>query len=114
MKIAVNLGRPDIEVLEHENLAGESQVHAADGPVVVSHIGLVDQKMAAAVQVAEDAPAEAHLSKKGAVDVGDMLLLRVNQNYALHAGKNLLYSRRRIVLWVGTKFEPYQWLACLA
>ena len=71
--------------------------------VVVVNAGLIDLKMASPVEMPEDAPSEAHVFKKSAIDSGNALFLRVHQNHSLHANQDLFHTGWRIVAGVGTE-----------
>jgi len=43
-----------------------------------------------------------------------VLLLGVDQNDALHTGKDLLDPGRRLIFRIGAKAEPHQWFARLS
>ena len=83
-----------------------AKVHAGDGPTVVADVGLINLEVAALVKMAENAPSEAHLFKKRAIDSGDVLFLRIHQHHSLHADQDLFHMRWRVVAGIGTKLEP--------
>ena len=107
-EITKDLGRLDINPLEQEDLAGESEVHASNSPVAAVDIGLINKKMAATIEMAKNAPSESHLLEKISIDLGDVQFLRVDQDRPLHADQNLLYVCGRIVFWIGTKLESQE------
>src|SRR6266571_9131284 len=60
-EVAVNLARLDIDPLEEKDLASKGEVHAANFPVIVRNLSLLDQEVPAPVQVAQNTPPEAHV-----------------------------------------------------
>src|SRR5262249_27038350 len=92
-------------------LAGDGELHASHFPLVVTDIGLLNKKVAAAIKVAEDSPTESNIFLESAVDLGEAVLSSVEQNVPVHSGQNLLDLRGRPVVRIGTKLQAQQLVA---
>ena len=70
--------------LTSDHAALERQMHAGDAPVLTRHSGLRDLDVPAAVEPAENAPAEGDILEESSLDPGNALLLAVDQDHRLH------------------------------
>ena len=92
-------------MFEEQDLTREGEAYAAHVPGSVADVALFDQEVTAFVEVAENSPSEANVFEERAIDACDPTPVRIDQENALHAGKDLFDSRRRFVCGIGKKFR---------
>src|SRR5579859_4999296 len=70
--------------------------------------------MAAFVEVTDNSPAERDIAEERPVDARDALGLGIEEEVALHAGKNLFNARRRRVRRIGSELQTDERIPGLA
>src|ERR1700722_168456 len=98
-----NLVERDIDALEQKFFAGKANAHVGDVPPPRNYLGLLHQEVSAAVQSAQDSPSEAYVFAERSVDLGDAMLVRIDQDVTLQPGKHLFHAAGRDVFWIRTK-----------
>src|SRR5208282_5550463 len=76
-----------------------------DFPEIVADLLLLNQEAAAPIEVSENSPPETDWLKERAVNAGNAATDGVQQHVALHAGQDLFYVRRRLVMGIGHELQ---------
>src|SRR5260370_31302321 len=114
MEIGKDVTGVDSQALEEKNSSRKRKLHASQFPFVIVHLGLLHQKMSAAIEVAKDAPSECNLPLQGSVNLGNSVGRGVDQDVATHPGKHLFFVGRWVVARIRAKFQAHQCDAGLA
>jgi len=91
-KIREDVAGLDVELLHEKNLARECEFHVGNLPLMSANIGLLHQKTAPAIEMAQNSPAKPDILLQRGVDLRKQLVGRVDEQMAFHASKDLLHA----------------------